>query len=250
MRVAVAGATGLVGCHTVSALRRSGHEPVAIARSDGVDLITGDGLDDALVAVDAVIDVTNTAATNRSAAGSSSGPQVRTCWPPNNGRALATTWCCRSSASTVSRAMPTTPASAARRRSCRSGSVPFTIVRATQFHEFAGMVVGWTRRDGTAVVPPLLVQPVAAADVGQVLAEIATASPSGIVEVAGPEPQDLVDMARRTLHARGERLTLIPTWRVGPFTAEMAGEVLLPGAAARIAATTFDDWLTTQTPTP
>jgi hypothetical protein len=56
----------------------------------------------------------------------------------------------------------------------------------------------------------------------------------------------LVDMARRTLAARGESLRLIPTWR-GRYGVEMAGEVLLPGPDARIAPTTFDDWLTTQT---
>ncbi len=126
----------------------------------------------------------------------------------------------------------------------KAGQVPYTIVRATQFHEFGGMVAGWTRRNGTAVVPPLLVQPVAATDVGAVLADVATGSaPAGIVEVAGPEPQDLVDMARRTLAARDDDVRLIPSWRVGPFTAEMAGDVLLPGDDARIAPTTFDDWL-------
>jgi hypothetical protein len=56
----------------------------------------------------------------------------------------------------------------------------------------------------------------------------------------------LVDMARRTLAARGELLRLIPTWR-GRYGVEMAGEVLLPGPDARLAPTTFDDWLTTQT---
>jgi hypothetical protein len=53
-------------------------------------------------------------------------------------------------------------------------------------------------------------------------------------------------MARRTLAAQRTSLQLIPSWR-GPFGVEMAGEVLLPGPDARIAPTTFDDWLTTQT---
>jgi hypothetical protein len=62
----------------------------------------------------------------------------------------------------------------------------------------------------------------------------------------GPETQDLVDMARRTLAARGECLRLIPTWR-GRYGVELAGEVLLPGPDAQLGSTTFDDWLTTQT---
>jgi uncharacterized protein YbjT (DUF2867 family) len=90
---------------------------------------------------------------------------------------------------------------------------------------------------------PLLVQPIAPADVADILAEIATGEPQGrYVDVAGPEPQDLVDMARRTNEARGHAVKLVPTWS-GLLGPEMAGNVLLPGDGARIAPTTFDDWL-------
>jgi hypothetical protein len=128
-----------------------------------------------------------------------------------------------------------------------SGPVPFTIQRATQFHEFAAQVVGWTRVGQVAIVPPLLVQPVAAADVGDVLAEIAAGVPRGrATDLAGPEPQDLVDMARRTLSAWGESIRLIPSWRNGVFGVEAAGEALLAGPEAWLAPTTFDTWLTRQ----
>jgi uncharacterized protein YbjT (DUF2867 family) len=104
-------------------------------------------------------------------------------------------------------------------------------------------VVSWTEQDGVATLPPLLVQPIAPADVADILAEIATGEPRGrYVDVAGPEPQDLVDMARRTNRARGREVKLVPTWS-GFLGAEMAGNVLLPGDGARIAPTTFDDWL-------
>jgi hypothetical protein len=117
-------------------------------------------------------------------------------------------------------------------------------LRGTQFHEFAGIVVAWTRKGQVAVVPPLLVQPVAAADVGDALGEIAAGAPQGrVTDLAGPEPQDLVDMARRTLSARGESIRLIPSWRTGLFGVEAAGEMLLPGPEARLAPTTFDAWL-------
>jgi uncharacterized protein YbjT (DUF2867 family) len=128
-----------------------------------------------------------------------------------------------------------------------SGPVPVSVVRATQFFDFAAQVVGWTRRGPSAALAPLLLQPVAVTDVADVLVEVAVGEPvNGICELAGPETQDLVDMARRTLAARGEFLRLIPTWR-GRYGVEMAGEVLLPGPDARIAPTTFDHWLTTQT---
>ena len=130
-----------------------------------------------------------------------------------------------------------------------AGSIPLTIQRATQFHEFAGTVVEWTRQGQVAHVPPLLVQPVAAADVGTVLAEVATGDPLGrATDLAGPEPQDLVDMARRVLAARGEAIRLIPSWRTGVFGVDAAGEVLLPGPGARLAPTTFDAWLAAQSP--
>jgi uncharacterized protein YbjT (DUF2867 family) len=123
------------------------------------------------------------------------------------------------------------------------GPVPWTIVPATQFHDFAAMVAEWTERDGVATIPPLLVQPIAPADVADVLAEVAVGAPQGrYADVAGPEPQDLVDMARRTLAVRGKTVELVPTWS-GVFGPSMAGDVLLPGDGARIAPTTFAEWL-------
>ncbi len=105
------------------------------------------------------------------------------------------------------------------------------------------MVASWTEHDGAATIAPLLVQPIAPADIADVLAEVATGEPQGrYADVAGPEPQDLVDMARRTNEARGHRVRLVPSWS-GIFDATMAGDVLLPDDGARIAPTTFDEWL-------
>jgi uncharacterized protein YbjT (DUF2867 family) len=90
------------------------------------------------------------------------------------------------------------------------------------------------------------VQPIAPADVAEVLAEVAAGEPKGrYPDVAGPEPQDLVDMARRTNEARGHTVKLVPTWS-GLFGPTMAGNVLLPGKDARIMPTTFDAWLAEQ----
>jgi hypothetical protein len=91
------------------------------------------------------------------------------------------------------------------------------------------------------------VQPFAVSDVADILATTA-AMPArfGTIDLAGPGPQGLVDMARRTLTRRGESLTLIPSWHDGPFGTEMAGDVLLPGPDAVLATTTFDAWLETE----
>ena len=128
-------------------------------------------------------------------------------------------------------------------RLVEAGRVPWTIVPATQFHDFAAMAASWTERDGVATIAPLLVQPIAPDDIAAVLAEVATGAPQGRhVDVAGPEPQDLVDMARRTHAVLGRDVRLIPSWS-GPLGLEMANNVLMPAENARIAATTFDQWL-------
>lgn len=230
MRVAVIGGTGLVGRHTTKALRQAGHDAVVVARSTGTDVVTGAGLDAALAGVQAVIDVTNTAAQRAAAAreffATTTGHLLAAEQRAGVGRHVML------SIVGVDRVEGNAHYAGKRRQEklALNGPIPATIVRATQFHEFAAMVVGWTRQGDVATVPPLLVQPVAASDVGQILAEIATGTPqSRMLELAGPEIQDLVDMARRTLTARGQSVRLVPSWRSGQFSVEMAGEVLLPG---------------------
>ncbi|MDZ4269600.1 MAG: NmrA family transcriptional regulator [Mycobacterium sp.] len=123
------------------------------------------------------------------------------------------------------------------------GRVPWTIVPATQFHDFAALAASWTERDGVATIAPLLIQPIAPDDIAEILAEVAAGEPQGrYVDVAGPETQDLVDMARRTYDVLGRKVQLVPNWS-GPLDVSMAGNVLLPGENARIAPTTFDQWL-------
>jgi uncharacterized protein YbjT (DUF2867 family) len=247
VKIAVAGGTGLVGRQTVEAVRRFGHDPLVLARSAGVDLTTGAGLAAVLDGVDAVIDVTNTPSVNTD--------QVRAFFAAVTGHLLAAEHHGGVRHHVVLSIVgldrvPDHGHHAGKREQERlalSGPVPASVVRATQFFDFAAQVVGWTLRGQSAALAPLLLQPVAVTDVADVLVEVALGEPvNGICELAGPETQDLVDMARRTLAARAESLRLIPTWR-GRYGVEMAGEVLLPGPDARIAPTTFDHWLTTQT---
>jgi uncharacterized protein YbjT (DUF2867 family) len=128
-----------------------------------------------------------------------------------------------------------------------AGPVPYTIVPATQFHDFPVMLAGWVEHDGVAQLPPLLMQPIAPADVADILARVAVGAPLGRHrDIAGPEPQDLIDMARRTLAAQGRNIRLVPTWHGGIFDETTAGDVLQPAADAEIAPTTFDEWLATQ----
>lgn len=246
MRIAVAGATGNIGSRTVAALGAYGHDVVPISRSAGVDLCTGAGLDEALTGVAAVIDVI------------SAPPQSRDQTVDYLGTATAHLLAAEQRAGVGHHVLLSivgihgidgNPHYAGKREQERliaEGPVPWTVVPATQFHDFAEMVVGWTEHDGTAEIAPLLVQPIAPDDVAAVLAEVAVGRPQGRhADVAGPETQDLVDMARRTLTARGRTVTLVPTWS-SVFGLEMAGNALLPGPDARLASTTFDQWLSQQ----
>jgi uncharacterized protein YbjT (DUF2867 family) len=244
MRIAVVGGTGVAGRQTIEALRRGGHTTVIIARSAGVDLITGDGLDKALAGVDAVIDVSNLLG--------SDAASTRNLFETATNNLLAAEQRANVrhhvllSIVGVDRINGNAhfAGKRAQEQLLETSPIPATIMRATQFHELAGSVVDWVRKNDVAVIPPLLVQPVAAADVGEVLAEIAVQPPQGrAVDLGGPEPQDFIDMARRTLSARGESIRLIPSWRGGFFGLDAAGEVLLPGPDARIAPTTFEAWL-------
>jgi uncharacterized protein YbjT (DUF2867 family) len=243
MRIAIAGATGNIGGLTVSALEDAGHDVARISRSVGVDLTTGVGLDRALTGVDAVIDTTNS--TVADADGSIRHFAAMT------GNLLAAEQRAGVrhhvllSIAGVDRVAGNAHYAGKREqeRLVTGGRVPWTIVPATQFHDFAEMVAGWSETNGVAAVPPLLVQPVAASDVAGVLAEVAAGPPrQRYVDVAGPATQDLVDMARRTFEARGREVTLLPTWS-GVFGPAMAGDVLLPGPGARIMPTTFEAWL-------
>jgi uncharacterized protein YbjT (DUF2867 family) len=243
MRIAVAGGSGHIGALTALALERDGHDVVRISRSLGVDLLSSEGLDDALAGVDVVVDATNTQATGRAEVVAYFGTITRNLLAAEQ-RAGVLHHVLLSIVG-IDRLEGNAHYAGKREqeRLVAAGPIPWTIVPATQFHDFAAMVVGWTERDGVAKIAPLLVQPIAPDDIAAILAEIATGEPRGrYADVAGPEPQDLVDMARRTNEVRGQFVKLVPTWS-GPFSESMSGNVLLPGPDARIAATTFDEWL-------
>jgi uncharacterized protein YbjT (DUF2867 family) len=246
MRIAVAGATGNIGALTTAALERDGHDVVRISRSLGVDLVTGEGLDAALAGVDAVVDTIN---------GQGGSPEETVAYFAATTRNLLDAEARAGvrhhvllSIVGLRRVVGNAHYAGKREQEhlVESGPVPWTIVPATQFHDFAAMVSSWTEQDGVATIAPLLVQPIAPADVAEVLAEVAVGDPKGrYADVAGPEPQDLVDMARRTHQARGREVKLVPAWST-MFGPEMAGNALLPGEGARLAPTTFEEWLAQQ----
>lgn len=243
MRIAVAGATGNIGARAVRFLERDGHDVVRISRSLGVDLMTGEGLDAALEGADAVLDAVSAPPTDREQTEAYFGTTTANLLSAEQRAGVRHHVLLSIVGIHGIEGNPHYAGKRAQERLITEGPVPWTIVPATQFHDFAAMVAGWTEQDGVATIAPLLVQPIAPDDIARVLAEVVAGEPRGrYVDVAGPDTQDLVDMARRTLAARGRQVKLVPTWS-GVFGVSMAGNVLLPGENARIEPTTFDDWL-------
>jgi uncharacterized protein YbjT (DUF2867 family) len=243
MRVAVAGATGRVGSLTVGALERMGHEAVAISRAKGVDVESGPGLVAALEGVEAVVDTLSSAATDHDEAIAFFSTTTRNLL--DAGRRTGVRHHVLLSIAGLDRFTGNAHCEGKRAQEAlvEQGPVPWSIVGATHFHDFPEMLTTWTEQDGSATIAPALAHTVAPADVADVLAEIAVGPPQGrCPELAGPEPQDMVDLARRTRDARGTPIRLVPTW-AGIIGLDMAGDVLEPGPGARIAPTTFDDWL-------
>jgi uncharacterized protein YbjT (DUF2867 family) len=248
MRVAVAGGTGLVGRYVVDALTARGHVPVVIARSRGVDLITGQGLDEAVTGADAIVDVTNietlsrrratafftTATGNLVAAGERAGV-----------RHLALL-----SIVGVDRVrIGYYVAKRAQEELVTAAALPTTILRATQFHEFAGQLLD--RSSGPlVVVPRMRVQPVAAREVAERLVAVVTAANGEDVgaslQLAGPEVHDLVDLARRVQRQRGTRRGVVGLRLPGSAGRAVAAKALLPSGEALLGETTFADWLATR----
>jgi uncharacterized protein YbjT (DUF2867 family) len=243
MRIAVAGGTGRIGRLTIAALEGAGHQGVAVSRSAGVDLLSGNGLTEALRGADAVIDVTNTSIPDEAGIVEFFGTETRNLLAAEEAAGVRHHVLLSIVGIDHGQRVPHYAGKREQERLVTAGPVPWTIVRATQFHDFAAMVAGWSEQNGVAPIAPLLVQPIAHADVAAALADVVTAAPlRDRVEIAGPQTEDFVDMARRTFAVRGKDITLVPTWRAF-FGVDMAGEVLLPGAGARLGKTTFADWL-------
>ena len=179
MRVAVVGATGRIGRLTVEALERTGHETVGISRTQGVDVYTGKGLVSALTGVDALVDGSSSEATDHDEAVAFFSRSTRNLLEAERQTGVQH----HVLLTIVGLTRFTGNAHAAGKRAqeqlVERGPVPWSILPATQFHDFAEMVTTWTERDGSATIAPLLVQPVAPADVADVLAEIATGQPQG-----------------------------------------------------------------------
>ncbi|MGA2836609.1 MAG: NAD(P)H-binding protein [Acidimicrobiales bacterium] len=244
MRIAVAGGTGTAGRYAVTAGGAAGHQVVVLSRGTGVDVRSGSGLRGALDGVDVVIDALDGGTTNRARATAffeESTARLQDACADAGVRRIVVL-----SIVGVDRVpgFGYYDAKLAQEAAARRGPVPVSIVRTTQFLEFAGQVLDRLGAGPVAPVPSMRIQPVAARTVGDRLVEVAAGGADpGPSELAGPEVIELVEMARRTVRRRGARKVVVPLRIPGAAGSALRAGALLAGPGAVVAGPGPDQWL-------
>jgi uncharacterized protein YbjT (DUF2867 family) len=249
-KIAVAGATGRVGRHVLDVLEADGNDVVPMSRSSGVDVVTGEGLAEALAGVACIIDAATqptpeqeaatafftTAARNLQEVGERAGvEQIVVVSIIRNDRFSA----------------GFLAAKAVHERAMLSGPIPVRILRAAQFHEFVPVLVEWGRQGEVSYVPRARTQLVAARTVAEALADLATRSGPArestgppFPEIAGPREENFVDVAKLFVARHGDPLRIEGvTNPADPDRDLYEAGALLPGPDATLAGPTFEEWL-------
>jgi len=245
----VIGGSGLIGTKLVNNLRQHGHEVVAASPSSGVNILTGDGLAEALAGAQVVVDVANspsfedkavleffeTAGRNLLAAEAAAGVGHHV--------ALSVVGTDRLLASGYFRAKM------AQENLIKASTIPYTILRSTQFFEFVSAIAQSATDGQTVRLPPALMQPVVSDDVAAALADVAVKVPvNGTVELAGPEPIRLDELVRGFLSATRDARKVTTDVHARYFGTEVNDQSLTPGDNPRIGPTRFEDWLSRSIP--
>jgi len=248
MKVVVIGGSGLIGSKVVKNLLELGHEAVAASPRSGVNTLTGEGLAEALRGASVVLDVSNspsfedaavlqffmTSTHNLLDAEAATGVSHHVALSVVGAEGLA------ESGSGYMRAK------LAQENLIKNSSIPYSIVRATQFFEFLKGIAADATDGNTNTVrlAPVLIQPMAAEDVASAVARTTIGSPvNGIIEVGGPEPWGFDEIIRRVLVEHHDPRQVISDPHARYFGAELDERTLLPSKGARLGETHFEDWL-------
>jgi uncharacterized protein YbjT (DUF2867 family) len=242
VRLAIAGGTGMTGEHVAAVGRERGHRITVLSRGTGVELLSGAGLAGVLDGVDAVIDVTNVV---------TSKPDVSVMFFAGATKNLLAAE--RAAGVPHHLALTIVGAEAApdgyyagklaQERLVAGGDIPWTILRTTQFHEYAAMMFHRAHA-GAHVAPSGRVQPVAVHEVAAHLVDLAERGPAGrATDLGGPREESLADMVRRYAHAIGYRGPLPVVNTPGALGRAFRSGALLPRAGALRGTQTFTEWL-------
>jgi len=242
MKIAVIGGTGLIGSQVVKFLNASGHEAVPSSPSSGLDLLSGQGLPEALAGADVVVNLSNSPTFDDAA--------------PAFFQTTMTNLLSSAEKAGVGHAVILSivgvdqvpdlvyyRAKVLQEDILKAGPIPYSIVRSTQFFEFMNAVLSWTSDETTVRLPATLVQPIASADIAQAVAEVSAGAPlQGTRDIAGPEVFALDELGKITLAAHGDLRTVVTDDSAGMFAA-VTGDALIAKDGAVIAKTTYREWL-------
>jgi uncharacterized protein YbjT (DUF2867 family) len=243
MKIAVIGGTGLIGSQVVSILNASGHLAVPCSPDSGLDLLSGRGLPESLSGADVVVNLTNS--------------------PTFDDASLAFFQTTMDNLLTAAKAASVrhvvilsivgadlVPGSAYYRAKVlqedilKTGPVPYSIVRATQFFEFMNAVISENADETTVRLPPILIQPMASGDVAQAVADVSVDPPlRGTREIAGPDVFALDELGRITLAAHGDHRAVVTDNNAG-MLAPASSDALIAKDGTVIAKTSYREWLT------
>lgn len=244
MNIVVIGGSGLIGKQLSALLRQAGHAVTAASPSSGVNAVTGEGLSEALAGAQVVVDVSNSPSFEDEAVmhffRASTRNLLYVCARAGVGHfvALSVVGSERVPASGYFRAK------VAQEALIQAGPVPYTLVRATQFHEFLMSIAHVATEGQTVRLPSAPLQPIAASDVAEALADVAVQAPlKGTCEVAGPEAVPLDQLIRQVFQARQDPREVVSDPGATYFGSPLEGNALIPGPNARIGKVSLAQWL-------
>lgn len=244
MKIVVIGGTGLIGSKLVTKLREQGHEAVAASPNSGVNTLTGEGLAEALKGASVAVDVSNAPSWEDNAVMKFFETSTRNLLASEAAAgvghhvALSVVGTERLLESGYFRAK------LAQENLIKSSSIPYSIVRATQFFEFIKGIADFSTNGNTVRLPTALIQPMAAEDVASAVCRVALGSPlNGVVEVGGPEKFRLDELVRRGLAARNDPREVVADPQAPYYGIKVNETTLIPGSDARLGETRFETWL-------
>jgi uncharacterized protein YbjT (DUF2867 family) len=244
MKIVVIGGTGLIGSKLVAKLSQQGHDAVAASPRSGVNAVTGEGLAAALAGAEAVIDVSNAPSWEPAAVLDFFERSSRNLLAAETTAGVKQHVVLSIVGTDRSPDIPYFRAKVAQETLVKSSGIPYTIVRATQFFEFLDGIAEAGATGDKVVVPSALFQPIAADDVVDCLADVATRQPlNATIDIAGPEKAPFNEFVARRLKSSGDSRLVVGDPNAQYFGAPIDDTSLTPDGEPQLGKTPLEAWL-------
>jgi uncharacterized protein YbjT (DUF2867 family) len=244
MKVVVIGGSGLIGSRVVTKLREHGHEAIAASPNSGVNSVTGQGLAEALKSASVVVDVSNAPSWGDAAVMEFFETSTRNLLSHEASAGVGHHVVLSVVGSERMLESGYFRAKLAQEDLIKASSVPYSIVRATQFFEFVKGIADFSTDGNKVRLPHVLFQPMSADDVASAVCQVALGQPiNGTVEIGGPERSYLDELVRKGLAASRDSREVIADPRARYYGIEVKERTLVPDDGAKLGKTRFEEWL-------